>query len=216
MTETTIMRNSDIISAYMRYTGRTYITKDKEDVTPLMPFFILDTVYQLYSKYILPLDCSHDAQHWRNIWRDTYGALNREFFKAFDDDQRDAVIDCMESMEGYIAEEVERTRATAEAFLSTKIPSDKVFIVSVCMVCNVLAQSASLIWQKVYRDANGRGTVNKSIDKLAYVISKFLNSWHKPSCYINCNDDEAVDSAVTALQARVVGWLKTTRAIVHT
>jgi SH3-like domain-containing protein len=195
----------------MRRTGRTYITKDKEDITPLLPFFILDTVYQLYLKHILPLECSHDAQHWRSVWRDTYGALNREFFKAFDDDQRDAVIDRMESMEEFIAGEAERTRATTEAFLATKIPADKVFIVSVCMVCNVLAQSASLIWQKVYRDAAGRGTVNRSIEKLAHVISKFLNSWHKPACYINCNEDEAVDSAVTALQARVVGWLKTTR-----
>ena len=211
MTYATTIQNKELISAYMRRTGRTYITSDADDLTPLLPFLILDVEYQLYLKYILPLECAHESARWKKEWGRTYTALNNSFFSAFDDDQCEAVIDRMGSLEEYVSDSIEQTRAAASDYLSKFVPHDKINVVSVCMVCSVLAQSAGIIWDSIYRDASGRGIPHRGIDRLIHAISAFLNSWHKPSQYINCNDDPTVDSAVVALQARLVGWLRQSR-----
>lgn len=204
--------NRELISAYMRRVGRTYITNDANDLTPLLPFFILDLAYQLYLSHVLPLQCSHEARRWRSEWSKTYGKLNREFFSSFDDDQTDAVIDRMESLEAFVDEDINAVRKVVADYLAASVPSDKTETIAVCMVCNVLAQSASLIWEKVYRGENGQGVPNRDIERLVHATSAFLNSWHKPDRYVNCNDDEAVDSAIVKLQARIVAWLPVAKA----
>lgn len=206
-----MIANKDLISAYMRHIGKTYVTNDADDLTPLLPFFILDVEYQLYSKYILPLRCSHDARRWKAIWGQTYTALNRDFFSAFTDEQRDAVIERMDGMTDFVSEDIVKTQDTVVAYLATQIPRDKCGVISVCMMCSALAQSAGIVYEQVYRGEKGRGAKNPRIEKLIHCISRFLNSWHKPDRHITCNDDSEVDAAVTRLQARLVAWLPESR-----
>ena len=118
----------------------------------------------------------------------------------------------MESLETFVADDVEEVRGIVAGYLASLIPTDKTGVVSVCMVCSVLAQSAGFIWEKVYRDAKGRGVPNKDIERLVHAISAFLNSWHKPQTYINCNDDPTIDSKIVNLQSRLVAWLPVAKA----
>ncbi len=190
----------------MRRIGKTYFTNDADDLTPLLPFFILDEVYQLYSKYVLPLQCKHDARHWKTVWGKTYTKLNQDFFSSFNADQTDAVIDRMDGFEEFIAPLLKQTLDSVSAFLSPLVPQDKCPVISACMVCSVLAQCASIIWYQVYRDGD-KNASNPLIEKLIHVISQFRNSWHKPDRHIVANDDSKVDESVNLLQSRIVAWL---------
>ncbi len=195
----------------MRRVGKTYFTDNADDLTPLLPFFILDEVYQLYLKHILPLECSHEARRWKVIWGKTYTDLNHKFFSAFDDDQRDAVIDRMDGFARFVEDSVKETYEASVAYLATQIPKDKCHVVSVCMICSVLAQNAAIIWQKVYRGQDNKGSQNAHIERLLHATSRFLNSWHKPDRHVTCNDDSEVDASVTRLQSRIVAWLAESR-----
>lgn len=202
------IRNRDLTAAYMRNIKRTFMTNNADDLTPLLPFFILDIAYQLYLKYVLPLDCSHEAQRWKNVWSSSYNKINAKFFSAFDDNQRDAVIERMDSLAEWSEADVSKTLTTLEHFLAGQIPQDKARIISVCMVCNVLAQCACIIWEQVYCADSEAGKKNVLFEKMAYAISRFLNNYHRPASHIRCNDDPDVDSAVVKMQARIVGWLR--------
>jgi hypothetical protein len=187
-----------------------YASKDYGDLTPLLPFFVLDVAYQIYTHDILPLRCSHQAQRWRTEWGRNYGLMNRRFFASFNDEQKDAVIDRMDDLESFIEESVLSAREVVRDFLLREdaCPEEMVGPVSACLISNILIQSASIIWEQVYTDPHGRPRKNQYIETIARASSRFLNSWLKPDRDIRCNDDKGVDDSAVRMQSRLVAWLK--------
>lgn len=204
------IKNVELIRAYMKHERKTYVTNRAGDLTPLLPFFVLDVAYQIYQREVLPLQCTQNAQRWKKEWGRVYGLLNRSFFAAFDDDQRDAIIDRMDDLSEYVSGAVDNVLEKVRAFLRTNTPEEKIPVVASCLVCNVLAQTAAIAWEQIYTDRKGRPMKNPYIERVASASSNFLNSYSRPQGRIRCNDDKEVDDSATKLQARIIGWLKET------
>lgn len=200
--------NKELIASFMRHEGKTYVTTNRNDLTPLLPFFILDSAYLIYQKEVLPLQCSHRAKFWKDEWKRAYGLLNRSFFAAFSDEQRDSIIDRMDDMAEYLEDAIADTLGRVSTFLIGKAPEEKRGVVASCLVCNILAQDAAIVWEQVYTDAKGHPLKNSFIEKITRASSKFLNSYSPPDERIRCNDDEGIDASTIRLQTRIVEWLK--------
>ena len=200
------MTNGELVETYTKSIKRRRYTNDRENLLPVLPFFMLDAVYQIYMRDILPLDCKHETKRWRNIWSKAYNRVNMGFFRAFTVDQQDEVIDRMDSFGDYIYNHVMVAKFSIMNLIKD-YPLEVQSTVSSCLVCSVIAQSAEIIWEEVYLDERGRKTHNHDIEQMVQAIQMFLNSWHRPDRRVDCDKDERVNRAVQVLQNKMVDWL---------
>lgn len=158
------MNNNEIVETYLRYRGKVRTKTGKRDNTlPLMPFFLMDIVYQIFCKDIKTMECKHQMQRYRTIWAENYQKFNNEFFRPFNEDQKDYVIDLMDEFDGYIHNTVVMMKsAVVNSFVDDAEFEDKKNLASL-LTCNVLCQAAQHLYGDMYRDRYMRKETNPHI-----------------------------------------------------
>lgn len=142
----------------------------KRDGMPFMPMLLMDAMNILYTQYIAPLPLKHSEKQMRTRWHDAYKYFIAEFFLPFDDDQKCEICDLMNDFEEHIHNEVEIFRVVAmERFM--KYDTDIRLVLSATLACNVLAQSAQILWRAQRRKDNAHIA---SVESWSY---KFLNEY---------------------------------------
>lgn len=116
------------------------------DGMAFMPLFLLDAMNILYTEYIAPLPLKHKEKQLRTRMHDAYLHFVKQEFMAFDDDQKCEICDLIDEFEEHIHNEVEVFRvATMGKFL--KYDTEVRLTLSAILACNVLAQSASILYK---------------------------------------------------------------------
>ena len=137
---------------------------------PFMPMLLMDAMNLLYEEYIAPLPLRHAEKQLRTRWHEAYKHYIRQEFMAFDDDQKCEICDLMDDFGKTIHNEVELFRVTVMGRFM-QYDTDVRLVLSASLACNVLAQSAQIIYKAQRRREN------------AYIASveswshKFLNEY---------------------------------------
>ena len=145
------MTNQEIVDVYLKYRGKRRTKTGRRDNTlPLMPFFIMDVVYQIYDRDIKNIECKHQMKKYRNQWVDNYNKFNHDFFRAFNDEQRDYIIELMDEFGDYIHNTVVMMKsAVVNSFTQETEFEDKKNLASI-LTCNVLCQTAQHLYGDMY------------------------------------------------------------------
>lgn len=72
------------------------------DISPLLPLIIMDSAYQLFNKYINPVECKREMKMYKDQWKKLYHEFNMTYFRYFNEEQRDFVIDLMDAFDEHI------------------------------------------------------------------------------------------------------------------
>lgn len=172
--------------------------------SPLLPFFILDAMYSILTKDIASVPVKNTTKKALTEWIHAYNLLNRSFFRAFTQDQQNDVIDLMDSFQESIANDIVITKVQVMNQLGKYgIPFEGQTILASAMVCNILAQQASIVWEEVYRRPH------KSFVALERHSQRWMQSYflqHYPG-HINPNDDEQICLAVDILCKKIIQFL---------
>lgn len=198
------MTGTELTDAYLRHMK--YRRLEGGGMTPILPFFILDAMFQIYSKVVGPMDLKREQKMMRARWIDAYNQFNRDFFSAFTDDQQDAIIDRMDDFCEYINNDVEIARVQVMNVMKEDC-IDMQMTVSSIMLCNVLAQAANTVWRNTYVKRDGSPLRNAYIDAMERWSYKFMNAYHGRSTNVDPNKSEGVSKAVSALCRRIIRWL---------
>lgn len=198
------MTGTELTDAYMRHIG--YRRRGGDGMTLLLPFIILDAMYQIYRTSVAPLNVSHEAKQMRNRWIDAYNLFNRDFFSAFTQEQQDEIIDRMDSFGEYIHNDIEIARIQVMNIMKNDDTEMQIKISSI-MMCNILAQAANSIWTNSYVRSDGKPLRNRYIDTIERMSYKFMNSLHGNRYHIDPNQNDALCKSVTVLCRRIVKWL---------
>lgn len=147
-----MITNQEIVDTYLKYRGKRRTSTGKIDNTlPLMPFFIMDVVYQIYNKDIKNIECKHQMKRYRTQWVDNYNKFNHEFFRAFNNEQRDYIIDLMDEFAEYIHNTIVMMKsAVVNSFTQETEFEDKRNLAAL-LTCNVLCQTAQHLYGDMYR-----------------------------------------------------------------
>ena len=147
------MNNNEIVETYLKYRGKVRTNVGKRDNTlPLMPFFLMDIVYQIFCKDIKPMDCKHQMQRYRTVWANNYQKFNSDFFRPFNEEQKDYIVDLMDEFENYIHNTVVMMKSSVvNAFVDDAEFEDKKNLASL-LTCNVLCQAAQHLYGDMYRN----------------------------------------------------------------
>ena len=80
--------------------------------------------------------------------------------------------------------------------------------VASCMVANIIAQSAEVVWERVYKNSHLQDQESpyiKGIIKWSYELMNGLYGCHKP--HVNMNESKPVNDAVNVLCRKMIKWL---------
>ena len=92
----------------MRHKG--WPAESVSDERILAPFIVADSAYVIYEDYIKPLKLKFQYKKHINNFMRCYDALNKDFFKAFNEEETGYVIDKMDDLHSAIATDIELLR----------------------------------------------------------------------------------------------------------
>ena len=199
-----MITGTELTDAYLSHMG--YRRLDGGGMTPILPFFILDAMFQIYSKVVAPMNVSHKEKQMRRRWIEAYNLFNRDFFSAFSQDQQDAIIDRMDDFGTFIHNNIEIARIQVMNIMGND-DTDTQMTISSIMMCNVLAQAANSVWTNTYVKKDGKPLRNRYIDTIERMSYKFMNAMHGNRYRIDPNQNQSLCDAVQVLCRKMVKWL---------
>lgn len=171
----------------------------------ILPFLMLDVNYSIYQSTVRPIECKREMKMWKKRWIESYNRINRAFFRAFSDEEQDAVIGIMDDFSNYISNDVMIARVQVMNILKD-LDLEHQKVCSDLVIANVLAQSAQVIWDKCYH------TNSNDISSVIFASGKFMALYHSSISreYVNPNESEQIVNAVDALCKKMVLYLHKT------
>lgn len=194
-----------LVGKYLHAKGLKKIMGADDDASPLLPLIMMDSAFSLFQKYIKPVECRHEMKHLKKEWLTHYNKFNHDYFRCYDTDETDFIIDMMDAFEEYISHDM--TIAFIQftnLFKSESLERQK--IISACMLANILCQCAEIVWERVYGSSPEKK--NQNIIACKKVLRKWNDSFYgmdKP--YVNSNGDKNICAAVDVLCKKQIDFL---------
>lgn len=213
---TTSISNRELVDAYIKFRGFHRLNGDGNDISCLVPLILLDMHLQLYDTSISKIPCRHETQRARTRWRECYNKFNRGSFLAFNREYKNQVIDLMDDLTDFTANNVMFLRvAVMDVFKDQASLEDQDRIADI-VICNTFAQIAVSWWGSTFKRVspfNSREYLpehNGFLEGMARRSKEFLNGFINDtvhySGFVNLQDHPSVVNATEALDRRVSEW----------
>ena len=197
----------EIVDVFLASKGMKRQKGNDRDISPLPPLIIMDTALQLFNKYIRPVECKREMKMYKNQWARLYHEFNMMYFRYFNDEQRDFVIDIMDEFD----EHIEKHLFICHIQIMNKVnfePTDRQQVLAGTLLISILCQAARIIYDSFFRKSKipMRCTTLEQMDA---VILKWQNLYYgtgKPA--VKVNDDKQVCLAVDVLLKNCVNFLQ--------
>lgn len=210
------MTNAEITRAYYKHNNLELQKGSEESLEAILPFIIMDAVYQIYCTHIKPMNVKGRLAQIRNHWSKTYSQFNQQLFRSFDEDQTDYVVDKMDAFDAYIQNDLEITRISIMDCFRQESDTMQV-VASACVLCGVLTVAANIVWQKVHKVtlprskyrpyAKAVGKKNPLLTILEKAPYKYLGEYRGRAEAIDVSNDPKVEVAVNVLCRKMIHWL---------
>lgn len=203
------MNAADIVKAYCDAHGLVLLKKKngENDVSPIMPYLIMDCAYSEFSKEVCPLPLKHQAKKIKMIWLSTYHRFNQRLFSCLNQDQTDFAIDLMDGYEAAIGNQVMLMRVAIMDLVKVVAFKDQKIIASL-LLCNIFSQVAQIVWGAVFRNDYGNEDKCPELAVLRNLSHRLSNSIVYFEDDINPNKSEKLQSAVDSFMNATTKWLK--------
>lgn len=204
------MTANELVDTYLAHRGMRRVKGDGYD--PILPFFMLDAMYQIMSKEIVPLKSRQEQKQALKRWQASYNAFNRDFFSAFSPDQQDEIIDLMDAFESYISNDIIVAEvAVMKQLQEYDISFEDQKVIASCMMCHVLAQASQITWGAIYKNSRNISKESPHIKAILKYSSAWMNMYFAKisDAYVNPNDSEQICTAMDILCRKMVRFLKT-------
>lgn len=198
------MNKIQIAQAYIERMGM--IPVSGEGFEPVMPYIMMDSVYQIYKEEIQPLPLKNQLKQYRNKWEKNYKYFNHEFFSVFTQDEAVDITDMMDEFEEFIANDLMVVRSTVmNIFGDDEFEMKKT--IGACSLCNIITQSAQILWSMVYRDFKGRATKNPYLSAIEKSTHDFMNAYYVCDKVIDLNASKTLKNSVDSLCYKMMHYL---------
>ena len=197
----------EIVDVFLASRGLKREKGNDGDISPLLPLIIMDTALQLYNKYIRPVECKREMKMYKNRWIRLYHEYNMMYFRCFNEEQRDFIIDIMDEFD----EHIEKPLFICHIQIMNKVnfePIDRQKVLASTLLISILCQAARIIYEGFFQKAKipMKCTILEQMDS---AIIKWQNLYYgkgKPN--VKVSDDNQVCLAVDVLLKNCVNFLK--------
>jgi len=197
-----------IVDTYLKSKGLKRMGGNDGDASPILPLIMMDMAYQLYREHIAPIECKQEMKQLKNRWKMNYSAFNKDFFRVFNADETDFIVDMMDEFDEFIKKDL-----TIAFWQFTNVmkdePIDRQKVLSACMLINILCQCANIVWERVYKSSKSQSSTNQNLLQCEHIIHRWKNLYYgknKPT--IDCNKSEQICLAVDILCKHQIEFMK--------
>lgn len=197
----------EIVDIFLASRGLKREKGNDGDISPLLPLIIMDTALQLFNKYIRPVECKREMKMYKNRWIRLYHEYNMMYFRCFNEEQRDFIIDIMDAFD----EHIEKQLFICHIQIMNKVnfePIDRQKVLASTLLISILCQAARIIYEGFFQKAKipMRCTILEQMDS---AIIKWQNLYYgkgKPN--VKVSDDNQVCAAVDVLLKNCINFLQ--------
>lgn len=197
----------EIVDVFLASKGMKREKGNDGDISPLLPLIIMDTALQLFNKYIRPVECKREMKMYKNKWIRLYHEYNMMYFRCFNEEQRDFIIDIMDAFD----EHIEKQLFICHIQIMNKVnfePIDRQKVLASTLLISILCQAARIIYEGFFQKAKipMRCTILEQMDS---AIIKWQNLYYgkgKPN--VKVSDDNQVCLAVDVLLKNCINFLQ--------
>lgn len=202
-----MITNREIANTYLAYKGLV-LTKNKkrDDVRFLIPFYLMDVSYQIYCKEIKDYDCKHKVKQIKSRWKESYRKFYADFFRAFNQEQIDFIIDQMDEFENYIHNKVVMLKSAVMEVLPSDAPFEERKILSSVFTSNVLSQYAQHGYAAMYRNSMLQKKDNPLIEAVTKNSYEFAHNFPAAKS-IDITSTQKISEMVTLIGKDVCKYL---------
>ena len=202
------MNNEIITSIFFKENKKKRISGRADTMSAMMPYLIMNVVCQMHYKYISRLGCCHNLKKISHNWGSSYTNFNHAMLCLYNDAQKDYIIDKMDSFENYTKDCVEETDELIQKGLCSEgVPYEDRKVISTCLLCNVLSESAQVLWRNTYLDSKGREESNMDIDRITRATIMFADEYYKPMKNIDPNKFKGMKDQIDKLCHTMIEWI---------
>lgn len=198
------MTKKELALIYLKRQGYNVIHGEGYD--PIMPFIMMDVVFQYYKQLIKMVPLKNELKKYANDWYTNYRILNQSFFRTFDKDEAVEVLDIMDDFENYINNELVFAKIAAMKCFEEE-DFEKREVISICTLCDIIAQLAQVIHKGVFKNRFGNGIENHNIGKIRYCARNFMSKYYKGEKIINMQQSEDLRKNVLSLCKKITKFL---------
>lgn len=134
------MTNEEINNALLKRRGYTQYEGNKDNLSPLMYFFLMDAS-NLFFADVKKQKCSGLQKKYMNQMAEGYHMFFKNFFSAFNDEQTEYIIDKVDAFEEYLKHHIDIAEIALQECDNSK-PIEIQREVSRVWLCNILAADA--------------------------------------------------------------------------
>lgn len=194
-----------LIEKYLKAKGLKKVKGADNDAIPLLPFIIMDSAFQLFDKYVKKVECRHEMKKWKKEWIAHYNRLNNDFFRCYDEEETDFIINMMDTFEEYVANDMLIVFVQfTNLFKNESLDRQK--ILSACMLINILCQCAENFWERVFSATFEKK--NQDIIACERYMHKWSDAYYgKDKPNLNPNNSKPICDAVDILCHKQVKFL---------
>ena len=159
------MTNQEINNALLRRRGYTQYRGNKDNVSALMYFFLMDASQQIFSKDVAKQPCSGMQSRLMGRMREGYHLFFKNFFAAFNPDQIDYLLEKADAYEDFIQHHVDIAEIAMQECDNGR-PIEEQREISRCWLCNLLAASAQDFHGECWRTGRNQPLFDRYIDQV--------------------------------------------------
>lgn len=177
-------------------------------IEPILSFIVMDQFYMTFARRPKAVKFYHRDKLTKKAIMREYHLLTSEFFRAYNAEETDAVMEVFDEFEAYLANDLMVVKVQIMNLLpdldfeAQKTAAD--FVVS-----NVLCQCASVIWGHCYKTGHGNEAKNPHIDSLERLTARLADAYLATVCdkRVNPNKSQMLSDALDVLCRKIIRFL---------
>ena len=200
------MTNAEINIALLDKRGYKQYEGNKDNLSPLMFFFLMDASFQVFSKSIKRQKCSGTQKVFRNRMAEAYRLFYADFYSAFTEDQKDYILDKVDAYEELIEHDLLIAEIAIQECDNSR-PLGEQKEQSQTWLCNLLASDAQDFHGECWKTGQRQPLINRYIDQVIKASKEYSRLRFGDGPTLSEKQFKRVQDSVKVLANRTVRFI---------
>lgn len=201
-----MITNREINEALLKRRGYKQYQGNKDNLSPLMYFFLMDASMQIFDSDVSKQECRGPQKALMTRMKDGYHFFFKDFFSAFNQDQTDYIIDKLDDYETYIKHHLHIAEIAIQECDNSK-PFEFQKEMSRTWLCHLLAADAQDFHGECWLTGQRKPLYNRYIDQVLKANKEYARSRFGEGPLINEKQFKRVQDSVKIIAHKTCEWL---------
>lgn len=200
------MTNKEINEAILKRRGYKQYVGNKDNLSPLMFFFLSDASFQVFDKDVSKQECKGQQKRLMNQMKEGYHLFFKDFFSAFNQEQTDYLMDKVDAFEEYIKHHLDIAEiAMQECCNDAPIEIQKEL--SRTWLCNILAADAQDFHGECWRTGANQPLCNRYLDQVLKASKEYARLRFGEGRLLTQKQFDRVQMSVRVVARKICDWI---------